>query len=147
VVAVLLGVSDRAAVPALVGAAAGALALERFGSARLSDIAGTQSVLGEAGWHGAGGAVAATWLVTIALVLACRRPAPAAVAGALGALLVVGPALNGGIVDALVRVVAVVVGAGAGWFLAPRGAGATRQPIVALTVAGIGLAVLFGISV
>lgn len=147
VLAVLLGLADQSVGPTLVAGAAGAAALERFGSAGLADIAGAQSVLGAAGWHGTTPAVVASWAFAIALVFVCRRPGPAAIAGALGALLLAGPALAGGLGDAMLHVVALAAGAGLGWLAAPRRAAGHRQVAIAYVMAVGGLACLFLSSV
>ena len=142
--AVLLAVADLAAAPLFVVGAAGALALERFGSAGLADIAGAQSVLGGAGWHGPASAVVASWVLAAALVLVCRRPGPAAVCGAVAGLLVAGPALAGGLDDAALHLVALSVGGGLAWVLAPRRTSSNRQATIAVGMAGLGLICVFG---
>jgi len=115
VVAALLGLAAASAVPALITAAAGAVTLDRFGSAALADIAGAQAVVGSAAWHGASAEIAAMWLVAAALVLAARRPAVAAVAGALAGSLLAGPSIVAGFGDAALHIAAAAGGAFIGW--------------------------------
>lgn len=136
VLAVLLGIADASAAAVLVTAAAGAIALDRFGSAALTDIAGAQAVLGAAGWHGHAGDLAATGLVALALVVTARRRPTAAVSGALAGALLAGPSVAAGFAPAVLHVVALAGGAAIGWFSWSFG------PRRARAAAALGLAAL-----
>lgn len=142
VLALLLGLADRGAAPAIVTCAAAVVALDRFGSAGLSDLAGAQSVLGPAGWHGSGTVIAVTWVSAAALLLVCRAPGPAVVAGAIAGLVVAGPALTGGTSDVAVRLVALCLGAGLARLLAPRSPDSSLQERVSI---GLAAAAVLGV--
>ena len=136
VVAVALGAAAGSALTSLVVVLAGVATLARIGSAGLHEISGSQAVLGAAGFTGASVAVAATWTSAVSLVLAGRQRSTGAVLGALGGMLVAGPAVVGGMNSAAVWTAGVVGGGVVGWFAAASPARARWQPWVA---AGVGI--------
>ncbi len=144
--ALAFGVADASAVTALVVGLAAAATLARAGTAGLADVAGGQAVLGAAGFTGSGLAIAATWATAVSVVLAARDRWTSVGLGALAGVIVFGPSLASGGVDAAMWVAGVVVGGVAGWVCAPRGRRARFQPLVALAVgaAAIVLGVISG---
>ena len=118
-VAIALGVADAAAVTSLVVLLAGVATLARIGSASLSDIAGSQAVLGAAGFTGSTAAITAAWLSGVSLLLVARDRWTGLALGGLGGLLVAGPSLAGGTKSVGVWVLGAAIGAAAGWFVAP----------------------------
>lgn len=146
VVAVAIGIAAGSSLTTLTVVLAGIATLARIGSAGLGDITGGQAVLGAAGFTGADIAVAAAWTSAVSLVLAARQRTTGAVLGALGGMLVAGPAVVGGMNSALVWTGGVVGGAAAGWLVAASPSRARWQPWVAigLGVAAVGLGVTAG---
>jgi hypothetical protein len=137
--AVAFGVADASALTALVVACVAVATLARSGSAGLADIAGTQAVLGAAGFTGSTFAIAATWASAVGLVLVARDRWTGAALGVLGGLLVAGPSLAGGVGRGATWGLGVVGGAAAGWLAAPSDRRLRWQPWVGLAVAAAGV--------
>lgn len=146
VVAIALGVAAGSGLTTLTVALAGIATLARIGSAGLADITGSQAVLGAAGVTGASVAIAAAWASAVSLVLAGRQRTTGAVLGALGGMLVAGPAVGGGVNSALVFAGGLVGGATVGWLAAASPQRAKWQPWVAVGVGvvAVGLGVTAG---
>jgi hypothetical protein len=146
VVAVLLGVGAGSALTTLTVVLAGVATLARVGSAGLHDITGNQAVLGAAGFTGSSVAVAAAWSAAVSLVLAGRQRTTGAVLGALGGLLVAGPAVVGGLHAALTWTGGIVGGGLVGWLVAASPSRSRWQPWVAVGVGvvAVGLGVTAG---
>ena len=140
VVAVALGVASGSGITTLTVVLAGVATLARVGSAGLADITGNQGVLGAAGFTGAGAAVAAAWTSAASLVLVARQRTTGLVLGALGGMLVAGPAVVGGMNSALVWTGGVLGGGAAGWLAAASPARARWQPWVAVGIGAVAVA-------
>lgn len=143
IVALALGVAANSAMTTLTVVLAGVATLARVGSAGLADIAGNQAVLGAAGVTGSTVAIAAAWTSAASLALAGRTRTTGAVLGALGGLLVAGPAIAGGRSSALVWTAGLLGGGAVGFALAATPARERWQPWLA---AGVG-AVAVGLGV
>jgi hypothetical protein len=113
--AIAFGVADASTVTGLVVAAIAAATLARTGSATLADVFGSQAVLGGAGFTGSATAVACAWTSAVSLLVVARDRRTGVGLGALAGVLVAGPSFAGGARDAVVAVVAIVVGAALGW--------------------------------
>lgn len=140
VVAVAIGVAGGSALTTLTVVLAGVASLARVGSAGLADITGNQGVLGAAGFTGSGVAVAAAWASAGSLVLAGRQRSTGAVLGALGGMLVAGPAVVGGMNSALTWAGGTALGGAAGWLAAASPRRAAWQPWVAVGVGAVAVA-------
>ena len=146
VLAVTLGMAAGSALTTLTVVLAAVATLARIGSAALSDVTGSQAVLGAAGVTGSTMAVAAAWASAASLALAGRQRTTGAALGALGGVLVAGPSLAGGSESVRVWIAGIVVGAGVGWLLAASPKRARWQPLLAIAVGvvGVGLGVVAG---
>jgi hypothetical protein len=116
--AVAFGVGDASALTALVVALVGVSTIARVGSAGLSDVAGSQVVLGAAGFTGSALAVGAAWTSAVSLVLVARDRWTGAALGAFAGTLVAGPALAGGATNAAEWTGGVLAGGVVGWLVA-----------------------------
>jgi hypothetical protein len=107
---VLLGLAALDAVAGAIGVLVGLAVAGRWGSTALAALAGGQAVVGPAAWSGRPGLVASSWAAAFALVLACGRGWPHALAfGTAAALVLAGPAAGRSPIGALgLRVVATV---------------------------------------
>jgi hypothetical protein len=138
--AVAFGVAGSSLLPALVVAGAGVATLARTGSAALSDISGSQAVLGAAGFTGSAAAVAATWTSAVSLIGVARQRAVGVGLGLLAGTLVAGPSLSGGIESVGVWIVGVAAGGALGFVVVPPDGARRWQAFVALGVGAIGVA-------
>ena len=125
---------------ALVVAGARVATLARAGSAALTDIAGSQAVLGAAGFTGSAAAVAATWASAVEPRSPSRGNALVGVGlGLLAGALVAGPSLSGGVESVGCGSPALAAGAALGFVMVPPdGRGGRWQAFVALGVGAAG---------
>lgn len=139
--AILLGIAGGSMRVAFVVAAAGVATLARVGSAALVDISGAQAVLGAAGFTGSAAGITAAWTSAAALLGVARDRLAASALGAVGGLLVAGPALNGGLRSVAVRVVGLAAGALVGAITTSRGESRRWHLVVDAGVAAAAVAV------
>jgi hypothetical protein len=144
--AIALGVADSSMLTALAVTFAGVATLARTGSAALTDIAGSQAVLGAAGFTGSAAAVAATWTSALSLILVARQRAVGIGLGLLAGALVAGPSLSGGGESVAVWILGLAAGAAVGFVVVPRRDRRPWQAFVAVAVgaAGVALGVIAG---
>ncbi len=141
--AIALGVADASMLTALAVAGAGVATLARAGSAALTDIAGSQAVLGAAGFTGSAAAVAATWASAVSLITVARQRAVGVGLGLLAGALIAGPSLSGGAESVAVWVPGLAAGAAVGFVMVPPDGARRWQAFVALAVGAAGVA--FGV--